>query len=279
MSTLAYSIPAEPGRFGAFLLAGVVHLILISFLWVGIRWQNETPITVEAEVWDTTVRQAAPKPIEVPPPPAQPMPKPEPKVEPVPEPVKPPEIVLERKPERKPKMKPEPKPTPKPTPKPELAPKPTPKPIASAPKPEVDKKTAKAEKLKAEKIEQAALDKLRAEQMNRINGATGAASATGDAARSTGQRGDPGYSALIKAKIDSNKSYIGDTNVAGNPRVTFKVTQLPTGEIIGIKMTKSSGIPAYDAAMENAISKSSPLPRNKDGSVIRELDLEFNLKE
>ena len=121
MSTLAYSIPAEPGRFSAFVLAGVVHLILISFLWVGIRWQSETPVTVEAEVWDTTVRQAAPKPVDEPRPEPKPVIKPEPKIEPTPEPVKPPEIVIERKPKVKPEPKPEPKQESKPEPKPVLA--------------------------------------------------------------------------------------------------------------------------------------------------------------
>jgi colicin import membrane protein len=273
MSSLAYTIPAEPGRWGAFTLAGLVHLVLIAFLWIGIRWQNETPVTVEAEVWDTSVRQAAPKPVE-PPPPEPKVVKVEPKIEPEPVKAPPPDIVLEKKKEPKHKVKKETKPEPTPTPKPTPVPKATPTPVPVDQK-ALDKK-ARAEKARAE---QASLDKLRDERMAQITGATGAATATGDAPRSTGPRGDPGYGSAIKAKIDSNKSYIGDTNVPGNPRVSFKVTQLPTGEVIGIRMIKSSGIPAFDTAMENAINKSSPLPRKKDGSVDREIELEFNLKQ
>ena len=59
----------------------------------------------------------------------------------------------------------------------------------------------------------------------------------------------------------------------------YKITQLPTGEIISVQKVKSSGIPAYDDAVEKAIQKSSPLPRKKDGSVEREIEPGFNLKD
>ena len=37
--------------------------------------------------------------------------------------------------------------------------------------------------------------------------------------------------------------------------------QLPTGEIIDVQLRKSSGVAAYDDAVQRAILKSSPLPR------------------
>jgi colicin import membrane protein len=44
-------------------------------------------------------------------------------------------------------------------------------------------------------------------------------------------------------------------------------------------MLKSSGIPAFDDAVEKAIAKSSPLPKKKDGSVERDLEVSYSLKE
>jgi colicin import membrane protein len=50
----------------------------------------------------------------------------------------------------------------------------------------------------------------------------------------------------------------------GNPEVRFLVRLLPTGEVIDIRRTQSSGNPAYDEAVERAIRKSSPLPLPTD---------------
>ena len=51
------------------------------------------------------------------------------------------------------------------------------------------------------------------------------------------------------------------TNMTGNPEAIFEVVQLPTGEIIDAVLRKSSGVRAYDEAVQRAIQKSSPLPR------------------
>jgi colicin import membrane protein len=50
-------------------------------------------------------------------------------------------------------------------------------------------------------------------------------------------------------------------DIAGNPEAIFDVVQLPTGEIIDVVLRKSSGVRAYDDAVQRAIVKSSPLPR------------------
>ncbi len=114
--------------------------------------------------------------------------------------------------------------------------------------------------------------------MSRITGAAGSGT-SGTAAKSTGPGRDSGYAAAISAKIKSNIAYSGSTDVSGNPRAEFKIDQLPTGEIISVRKVKSSGIPAYDSAVENAINKSSPLPKKKDGTVDRTVDAGFNMKD
>ncbi len=84
-SAVPNRVPPEPGRMRAFGLALMMHLLLLGFLWIGVSWQNVTPVAVEAEIWSPTARTAAP-------PPPEPTPAPQPaKPEPVkPEPVKPP---------------------------------------------------------------------------------------------------------------------------------------------------------------------------------------------
>jgi colicin import membrane protein len=137
-------------------------------------------------------------------------------------------------------------------------------------KEEADKAKKLAEKKEADK-----LAKAREAEMKRIMGSA-AGTSSGTAAKSTAPRIDNGYVAALKAKIQSNVSYTGGKqDVEG----VFRITQLPTGEVISVRKIKSSGVPSYDAAVENAINKSSPLPKKKDGTVERELDIVFNLKD
>jgi colicin import membrane protein len=79
-----YTIPPEPHQWRSVVLALLVHLALLAFLWVGVSWQSLTPTTVEAEIWDTRSRDAAPPPPEPEPVPEPPKPVPETKP-PVPE--------------------------------------------------------------------------------------------------------------------------------------------------------------------------------------------------
>ena len=140
---------------------------------------------------------------------------------------------------------------------------------------EKDKKKAAAEKLAKEKADKAAKEKAYAAEMSRITGSA-AKGSTGTAAQSTGGKVDGGYQAAIRAKIKSNLVYgtVDDTLSA-----TYQITQLPSGEIIGVRKTKGSGSAAYDNAIENAIAKSSPLPKKKDGTVEREFTADFNMKD
>jgi colicin import membrane protein len=141
-----------------------------------------------------------------------------------------------------------------------------------------------ADKLKAEKLakarqaadEQKRLDKQRDEEMKRI---TGGAGATGEAAKSTAPRIDTGYLASITSKIKSTTSYAGNTDVSGNPTVVFKVEQLPTGEVISVRLVRSSGVSTFDDAVEKGINKASPLPKRKDGTVERTLEIVFKMKD
>jgi colicin import membrane protein len=336
-----YRVPPEPNRWPSIVLATAIHAALLAFLWIGISWQNNEPVAVEAEVWDMKTQSAAPpappapQPVEDTPPPPAPAPAPAPKVTPPAEEKvvpKPPDIALEREKQRKlekaqrqeeerqereqaardeqkrqdlaDKLARE-----KADKAEKLAAKRDAEKLAQKKADEADRKAqeladkkaadkaaekkeadklAAAEKKKAlekaAKAKEAAENKMiadnRAAEMRRLTGQAGAGNGTnGTAAKSTAPRSDPGYVASITSAIKSRSSYAGDTDVPGNPKVVFHVEQLPTGEIVSVRKTKSSGIPEFDRAVENAINKSSPLPKKKDGTVERSLEVGFSMKD
>lgn len=282
-----YRVPPEPSRWSATLLAVAVHALLLAFLWFGIRWQNTEPVAVEAEVWDMKVVTAAAPPL---PPEPAPEPEPAPQVaEPAPAETPlvpmPPDINLERERQRKAeqqarereealKKEAEEKAREQQKAK-ELARKAAEK-KKEAERIAAEKKAEKLAKAKAAAEEQKRLDKLREAELRRIAGAIGA---TGSAAKSTAPRSDSGYIASITAKIKSTTTYGGSTDVAGNPKAVFRVEQLPTGEIMSVKKVKSSGVPQFDDAVEKGIIKASPLPKKKDGTVERSLEVNFSMKD
>ena len=84
------------------------------------------------------------------------------------------------------------------------------------------------------------------------------------------------YIGRIQAKIRSNIPATAIDGIPGNPEAAFDVVQLPTGEVISVKMRKSSGHPRYDEAIERAILKASPLPLPSSREMFeRELKLTF----
>lgn len=314
-----YRVPPEPSRWPSIALAVAMHAGLLAFLVIGVNWQNTAPVAVEAEVWDMQTKSAAPPPPpppeEVAPTPAPaPVPVPKELPPPVAQPAVPktPDIALEREKRKAEKRKlmaaqklEEEKLEDKRLEAEKLARQR--KAILLAEKKAqdlLDKKAAQkaddlaeklaeklaaekkqlADKLKAKKLadakqaaqEQDKLDKVRADEMRRI---TAGAGTSGDAAKSSAPRIDTGYLASITSKIKSTTSYLGSTDVAGNPRAVFKIEELPTGEIISVKLVKSSGIAAFDDAVEKGILKSSPLPKKKNGTVERTLEIAFSMKD
>jgi colicin import membrane protein len=274
-----YKVPRQHDNWRSITLAVAMHAVLLMFLWIGVSWQNNDPVEVQAEIWDMKVQEAAPAPTPEPAPEPEPEPEvvktpPPAPVEAPPVPKEDPEIALQRLKKKKleeekaekleqarlkkiedEQAKLEAKKKAEQKAKEEKAEQEA-KEKAQA---EKDKKKAAAEKLAKEKAEKAAKDKAFAAEMSRITGAA-AKGSTGTAAQSTGGRTDGGYAAAIKAKIKSNLVYGSDDDSLS---ATYVITQLPTGEVIGVRKVKGSGSTAYDNAIENAIAKSSPLPKKK----------------
>lgn len=252
MNAALFEDREDPGRKASAALAAAVHVALIVLLVYGIRWQTRSPEAVEVELVralpaPAPAAVAPPEPEPAPPPKVKP--KPEPKIEPKPEP-KPakPDIALKEK--ERPKPKPEPKPVPK------AEPKPKPEPRA------IDRRLIDQEfkELEARRIQQMVAREQA--QLKADQAAVARSKATAD------------YIGKIKGKIKGN--IVLPPDIRGNPEAIFDVVQLPSGEILSVKLKKSSGHAAYDNAIERAILKSSPLPKPEQGDLFsRSLELKF----
>lgn len=264
------------GRKAGLTASLLAHLALLAFFMVGLNWKTEEPAAFEAVLWSelpasqpVVVEQPKPEP-----PPEPEPPKPQPKVEtPPPKPLPPVKADIELT-EKKTKPKPEPKPEPK---KPEPKPEPKkPEPKKPEPKPEPKKPEPKPEPKPAEpKLDPELAKKLRQEELARImGGAPNTGSTTAGTSRNKAQ-----YSDRIRQYVRSKLVFPGADTVSGNPEAVFEVKQLPTGEIVSITQKKSSGLPAWDSAVERALQRSSPLPKADDGSVEPILVLSFRPKD
>jgi colicin import membrane protein len=246
---------SEPGRLASALLAAAMHVLLLLVLLFGVRWQNRPAETVNVELWEPAPAPAveAPKPAPVVEPPPQPKPEPV---------IAKPEIVEQKAPPPKPVPKIEPKPRPEP-PKAvvKVEPKPVPKPEPL--KPRVDETQRRMREDAAR--EQTALAIAREERQ--------LADASRNSALAT-------WMDKVRIHIRSRIRIEIAQAVPGNPEAIYAVTLLPTYEVLGVKMTKSSGNKAYDEEIERAIQKSSPLPRpDKPELFSRELRLTFRPKD
>ncbi len=301
--------PKTSGHGRAIGLAVLAHAFLIAALTWGVGWKREsTNAPVQAELWSTTVQQAAPALVEPTPPPPQIEPKPEPKVEPpppLPKPAKPVKVV-----------EPEPEPKVDPQIAIEKAKKEEKKKLEKK-KADDDKEKAKAlakkeaEEEAAEEAKLAALDKkkraLEAKKLEAkkaadakaaendkkyevslkaareanlkriagIAGASGGETATGTAKQSTGP--SAGYAGRVSARVKPNIVFTAE--VSSNIEAGVEVRTSPDGIITGRKIIKSSGNKAWDDAVLRALDKTEILPKDTDGRVPSTLEMYFKPKD
>ena len=79
------------------------------------------------------------------------------------------------------------------------------------------------------------------------------------------------WQALIRSKIREQVPARIASAVSGNPEVQFEVQLLAMREVGSVRLLRSSGNAAYDAAVERAIWAMSPVPLQPDGSDIPRL--------
>ena len=249
------------------LLAAAVHGFFVLLLVVGVSWQIHDPQPVMADIWQSL------------PAPSRPAPAPAPAPAPLPKPLPPP-----------PQVKPQPAPDTK-----------------AADIALEKKKREEQEQLKRQQAEQEAEKKRREEEQKKIaeakrreelirqdrelqqrtlEEALAADSSQLQASRAAALRASEidklvaRYQDMISAKIRDNTRL--PDKLPGNPQVQFKLMVLPSGEIVKITLTKTSGIAAFDQAVLRGIEKSSPLPLPADRAAaerFRDLDIKHRARE
>ncbi len=231
-------------------LALVMHLLFFALLVFGVAWQKHEPAAMVAELWSNLPAPPLPK--------VEPMPpKPQPKAE------------------AKPVPKVEPKPAPKPTPKPD---------IALREKKEKALKAAKERELaeKKKREEQARLEALKkqqakeAEEMRLAREQDEALRKLAQSQAAAQAKLVDEYKHLIREKI--KRFVLEPPNLPKTAQVEFDVVLLPGGDVLSVKLRKSSALALYDSAVERAILKAQPLPLPPDPAMFkhfRELNLIF----
>jgi colicin import membrane protein len=282
------------GKWTALMLALLVNLLFIAVLVFSVSWQNRKPEAVSAELY-------APPPVNTP--------RPQPKVEPV----QPPKI--EPPPEPKPVPKPPTPIVEKPdTREADIALKAKrdaerkAQEQAERERVEQERERREAEAKKAEEKRQAdARQRQQQQQLETMRAqAQRETQLRAEAQRETQLRAQAERESQMRAQADAeargraaqaaagaarNKSQLDwidkirsrirgyiilPPDIPGNPEAIFDVVQLPTGEIIDVKLRKSSGVHAYDEAVQRAILKASPLPKPAPADLFqRNLELRF----
>ena len=289
-------MPSPPtGRGPALALALIAHALLIAALAFGVHWRNSEPTTLAAELWSAVPQAAAPRAAE-PPPTAVPVTRPQAR-EPEPavrrtEPAatRPdPQIAIEQA-RRETALR-------------DRAERARAERAAAErerqqAREDQARKAAKTDRLKAEalkverekveraekaaavteKADAARQETIRSANLKRLQGlagATGAATDTGTAARSSGP--SAGYAGRIMARIKPNIVF-GDTP-DGNPMATVEVKLAPDGTIVAKRLVKSSGVKSWDEAVLRAIERTEILPRDIDGRVPPPFQIDFRLRD
>jgi colicin import membrane protein len=283
---LDFGPPAGKGSVRAFVLALLVHALLIVALTWGVNWKrSDLSTSYEAEIWSAVPQQVAPRLVETPPEAVTPPP---------PAPV-PPEPEKTEKPEVK-------APPPPPPPNVDIALEQEKKRKQMALQKEADAKkeaalalAKKQKELKAQEDQakrvaanearklqaqkqvqkqakqqendqqaQLAAQKRRQENINRtmgLAGANGSANDTGTALKSAGPSAS--YGGMLRAAIRPNVVFTEE--IVGNPMATVEVRVTSDGTVISQRLVKSSGNKNWDDAAINAIIRTRVMPKDVDG--------------
>jgi colicin import membrane protein len=301
-----FAPPPQRGTPRAVALALVAHALLIAALTWGVNWRREAENdAVEAELWSSTVQQAAPRavaPVPVPPAPTPtPAPPPPPPPSPPPQAVRPPEptpapkapdIALEREKKQKElkeqkereleqqaqqqkKLEAQKKAAQE---KREAEARERAEDEAERKK-EEQKKLAEQKRKDAEAAKQAEAAKKkdaeakqaaqaaadRAATLKRMQAMAGSGG-EGAAAKSSGPSGS--YGGKVAAAVRPNVVFPDADLVSGNPGAEFDLRLAPDGTIVGTPtLVKTSGLPNWDDAALRALQKTEKLPRDIDGTV------------
>jgi colicin import membrane protein len=233
----------EPGLLPAGALALLVHVAFLALMVFGLNWKSYPPQGMTVDLWDSLPPSSQSASSAKPLPPKQ-VPSP-PEVKPLP-----------------PKQETRPSPT-----KPDIALKEKvepPKPVEKKQSVPEEQKPRVADDLEQLVRDQEALEKQRVQQ----------------AAQSRALDVIAEYKAKIMAKIRSR--IVLPPNIPDDSVAELDVTLLPGGDILSVRMRRSSGYVAFDSAVERAIILAKPLPLPPDPSLFpkfRDLSLKVHYRE
>jgi colicin import membrane protein len=272
--------PTEPRRALSWALSVAVHLIFFALLVFNVTWQRKPPEPVTVDLWQdlpAASAQKAPTPpppprVEVKPPPPPPKVEPKPEPKPAPKEIEPPkpDIALKEKLEKE-KLEKQ---------------KLEQKKIEEQKKLEDQKRLEEQKKAEKQKLEQTRLEEqkrfeeIRQRDMREITAAQARREQQSVATAQSKAADDSDAIARLRSRIRS--FVVVPQELPGNPEAEFDVVLLPGGEVLSVKLVKSSGVAAYDNAVERAILKAQPLPVPSDPAAFarfRNLHLKFRPNE
>ncbi|WP_431095703.1 cell envelope integrity protein TolA [Polaromonas aquatica] len=287
---LEFGPPRDSGSLRAFGLALLAHILLMAALTWGINWKHsDKAVSFEAEIWSSVPQAAAPKLVEAPTAPPPPPAPPTPEVK-TPPPAPNVDIALEQEKKRKllqqqkeaenqkqEKLKAEQlaKKEKEQKAKEEQAKR---KAAEEAKKAEAKKQDAKDDE--KQKLADAAAKKQREDNLKRMMGqagATGSADATGTAQKAGGPSAN--YKARLAALFKRHVYFPNSGSIEGNPKAIVQVQVSSTGLILSSKLTKSSGVQAWDDAVLRAVKNTERIPPDENGKVITDFPVEFGPKD
>ena len=141
------------------------------------------------------------------------------------------------------------------------------------------RKEEEAKRLLEEKKES---EQRRQEQIKRLKGLGEASTGPTDKASAAKASAPSGtYLGRLRARVRPNITFPESQlqAVKGNPEAEVEVTCSATGEILSQKLIRSSGNPAWDAAVMNAIEKTGTLPRDENGNMPPKISFGFKPRD
>ena len=141
------------------------------------------------------------------------------------------------------------------------------------------RKEEEAKRLLEEKKES---ELRRQEQIKRLKGLGEASTGPTDKASAAKASAPSGtYLGRLRARVRPNITFPESQlqAVKGNPEAEVEVTCSATGEILSQKLIRSSGNPAWDAAVMNAIEKTGTLPRDENGNMPPKISFGFKPRD
>lgn len=266
--SLPHTPPREPGGIASAILAVLMHALLFGALWFGIHWVSESPQSIDPDYVFTQQELNTPVP--------DPVPVPTPKVEDQTPPVPDPDIATAQEKKRlkeekdreeaaKQKKIEEQR-------KEDELDKQKEKQEAEKKKEDDKKKLDDQKKLdekKQQQEEQKRIEKARADEKARIlKEAGGNPGASAPTTPGKPGAGSGAWVGKVQAKIKSLIIFNPGPGADPNATAQFDVSLLPDGSVASVRLTKSSGISAWDDAVKRAIEAAAPYPADTSSGTV-----------